>query len=31
MAVKEFNVRFIDSINFVTSALQTFPGTFGLK
>ena len=31
IAIKEFNVRFIDSINFVNSALGTFPGTFGLK
>ena len=30
MAVKEFSLRFIDSINFVNSALQTFPKTFGL-
>ena len=31
MSVKEFGIRFIDSINFVNSALQTFPKTFGLK
>ena len=31
MAIKEFNIRFIDSINFVNGALGTFPKTFGLK
>ena len=31
MAVKEFNIRFIDSINFVNVPLSTFPKTFVLK
>ena len=31
MSVKEFGIRFIDSINFVNQALETFPKTFGLK
>ena len=31
MAIKEFNIRFIDSINFVNDALETLPETFGLK
>ena len=31
MAIKEFNIRFIDSINFVNGALETFPKTFGLQ
>ena len=31
MAIKEFNIRFIDRINFVNNALGTFPETFGLK
>ena len=29
MAIKEFNIRFIDSINFVGGALATLPKTFG--
>ena len=31
MTVKEYKIRFIDSINFVNDALETFPKTFGLK
>ena len=31
MAIKEFNIRFIDSINFVNDPLGKFPKTFGLK
>ena len=31
MSVKKYNIRFIDSINFVADALETFPKTFGLK
>ena len=31
MAVKEFNIWFIDSINFVNAPLSTFPKTFELK
>ena len=31
MTVKEYKIRFIDSINFVASALSSFPKTFGLK
>ena len=31
MAIKEYKIRFIDSINFVNGALQTLPGTFGLE
>ena len=31
MSVKEFDIRFIDSINFINAPLSTFPKTFGLK
>ena len=31
MAVKEFSIRFIDSINFVSGALATLPKTFGFS
>ncbi len=31
MDIMEFKIRFIDSINFVASALKVFPKTFGLK
>ena len=31
MAVKEFNIRFIDSIDFVSGALATLPKTFGFS
>lgn len=31
MAIKAYNIRFIDSINFVNDALEKLPGTFGLK
>ena len=31
MAIKEFNIRFIDSINFVKGALATLPKTFGFS
>ena len=31
MTVKKYKIRFIDSINFVNDALETFPKTFGLK
>ena len=31
MAVEEYKIRFIDSINFVNDALATFPKTFGFS
>ena len=31
LKVKEFGVRFIDSLNFIPQALRTFPKTFGLS
>ena len=31
MSVKDLGLRFIDSINFVADALETFPKTFGLS
>ena len=31
MAVEKYNVRFVDSINFVSAALETFPKTFGFS
>ena len=31
MALEKYNVRFVNSINFVNDALETFPETFGLK
>ena len=31
MSISEYKIRFIDSINFVASALASFPKTFGLK
>ena len=31
MKINEYKIRFIDSINFVASALASFPKTFGLK
>ena len=30
MAIEKYDIRFIDSINFVNGALETFPKTFGL-
>ena len=30
MAIEKYNIMFIDSINFVNGALETFPKTFGL-
>ena len=31
MAVVKYNVRFVDSINYVNAALETFPKTFGFS
>ena len=31
IAVEEYKIRFIDSINFVNDALATFPKTFGFS
>ena len=31
MSIEKYKIRFIDSINFVNGALETFPKTFGLK
>ena len=31
MAVEKYNVQFVDSINFVNAALETFPKTFGFS